>query len=238
MEQWIALASTVNTRDLGGFETRFGGRTRSGRVWRSDLPEQVSDEDHETFARVGLKHVIDLRTEREIRQRPNPLAADGRYRVQHIDLFGEVMRGLLAGSVAGDPFDLSVHYRASLERSREAYAMLFRGLDEALSDSAGPVLVHCTVGKDRTGLVAALLLLACGVRPADVIADYVLSDDRIEPLRPRLLRDGVELGLPEGAYRRLLEARPETMMRTLAELDEALLALAEPAARHLRETSR
>jgi len=82
--------------------------------------------------------------------------------------------------------------------------------------------------------MAALLLLAAGVRPADVIADYVLSDERIEPLRPSLLREGVVLGFSEAAYKHLLAARPETIMRTLAEVDEGLLALAEPAAQHLR----
>jgi len=234
MEQFIALNGTVNTRDLGGFDTRFGGRTRSGRVWRSDLPALISHHDHETFARVGLRHVLDLRTDREHQQRPNPLAADDRYTVHRIDLFAEVMRGLLSGSVVGDPFDLALHYQASFERSRDAYAAIFRTLDDVLSDEPGPVLLHCTVGKDRTGLVAALLLLAAGVRPADVIADYVLSDERIEPLRPRLLREGVALGFSEAAYTHLLAARPETMMRTLAEVDEGLLALAEPAAQHLR----
>jgi protein-tyrosine phosphatase len=233
MTSFIALTGTVNTRDLGGFMTRSGNRTRLGRIWRSDHLDRTTSADRETLAAVGVRTIVDLRTDTERRDRPNPLADDPRFHVVAVDLFGGVMEGIIGGRIPGDAFDLHTHYRASLNLASDRYEAVFTAIDDALNREPGPVIVHCTLGKDRTGMIAALLLLAAGVEPEVVVTDYAASDDAVTPLRPALLREATERGYPEAAYARLLGARMETMQRTLADIDDAILMRAARAARHL-----
>lgn len=230
----IALDGTANTRDLGGWPLPAGGTTRYGRVWRSDAFTDATPTDRERLAMHRVRTVIDLRTANERSEAPHPLADDERFEVVHVDLFGPVVAGFLRGEVRGDPFDLLTHYVASFHLARDAYAHAFDVMARALDTHDGPVIVHCTAGKDRTGLVTALLLRAAGADTATIVAEYALTHERIEPLRPRLLDDGASKGLPRDAYARMLDAHAETMAAALEALDHELAELATNAARHLR----
>ena len=152
----------------------------------------------------------------------------------HVDLFGPVLAGFMRGDVRGDPFDLGTHYLASFRLARDAYARAFEVMTRSLDAYEGPVVVHCTAGKDRTGLIAALLLRAAGADEATITAEYALTHDRIARLRPVLLDEGASKGLPRDAYVRMLDAHAETMAGALEAVDDELAALATEAARHLR----
>lgn len=229
----IDLEGTVNTRDLGGWPIRDGQVTRLGRVWRSDAFTRVTPTDRDALASHGVRTVIDLRTTAERLDEPHPLADDARFAVVHVDLFAPVLAAFMRGEVSDDPFDLATHYRASFALSRDAYAKVFESITTALDSDGGPVVVHCTAGKDRTGLVTALLLRGAGVDDAVIARDYALTAERIAPLRPRLLADGIAKGIPADLYERMLEARPETLLAVLREADEALVASAHEAASRL-----
>jgi len=229
----IDLEGTVNTRDLGGWPIQDGQVTRLGRVWRSDAFTRVTPADRDALANRGVRTVIDLRTAAERHDEPHPLEDDARFDVVHLDLFAPVLAAFMRGEVHDDPFDLATHYRASFVLARDQYAEVFRHITAALDSDDGPVVVHCTAGKDRTGLVTALLLRAAGVADAAIAQDYTLTHERIAPLRPRLLADGVAKGFPAELYGRMLEARPETLLAALREADEALVASAHEAASRL-----
>ena len=229
----IALEGTVNTRDLGGWPLQQGGFTRAGRVWRSDAFTHATARDLDTLAEHRVRTVIDMRTAAERQEEPHPLEGDTRFEVIHIDLFAPVLAAFLRGQVQGDPYDLGTHYRASFELALQGYVQVFESVARAVDGHDGPVVVHCTAGKDRTGLVTALLLHGAGVSASDVAREYALTAERITPIRERLLADGVAKGFPCASYERLLEARPETLADVLHGMDGELVAAARVAARRL-----
>ncbi|MBW6456865.1 MAG: tyrosine-protein phosphatase, partial [Trueperaceae bacterium] len=230
----VDLEGTVNTRDLGGWPLAAGGRTRAGRLWRSDAFTHATAADRDALARHGLRFVVDLRTDAERANAPSALAGDPRFEVLPVDLFAAVGGAIDRGEVAGDPFDLRTRYRASFVHARDGYRETFDRLSAALASSDGPVAFHCSAGKDRTGLVAALLLRAAGVPDAAILEDYLLTDARIVGLRPQLLADGVALGFPAQGYARLLAARAENLRDALERFDDELVGFAAPAAAALR----
>ncbi len=230
----VDLEGTVNTRDLGGWPRAGGGRTRAGRLWRSDAFTHATAADRDALAHRGLRFVVDLRTAGERAATPSPLETDPRFEVLPVDLFSAVGAAIGRGEVAGDPFDLRTRYRASFVFARDGYRAAFGRLTAALAASDGPVAFHCSAGKDRTGLIAALLLRAAGVPDEAIIEDYVLTDARIEGLRPQLLADGIALGFPADGYARMLEARAENLLDALERFDDELVGFAAPAAAALR----
>ena len=178
--------------------------------------------------------MVDLRTDAERDTAPSALATDTRFEVLPVDLFAAVGTAIDRGEVVGDPFDLRTRYRASFAFARDGYRTVFARLAEALAASDGPVAFHCSAGKDRTGLVAALLLRAAGVPDEAIVEDYVLTDARIVGLRPQLLADGIALGFPADGYARMLEARAENLLDALERFDDELVGFAAPAAAALR----
>ena len=125
--------------------------------------------------------------------------------------------------------------RSVIDYARDAYRQVFDRIEQAASWSPDPVVVHCTVGKDRTGLVTALLLRAAGVDDNVVADEYAVTDARIGALRERLRQGAALKGIPEASYARLLEARRETMLVALAAMDDELVAAAQGAAQALLE---
>jgi hypothetical protein len=164
------LQSVHNFRDLGGLATGDGRRTKSGVFFRSDSFHAASpaDIDH-LFRRVGLATVIDLRSAPEVAaDRTNPLVpASVRY--QHLPIAGGP-----GGSIEGAPsgLRLATRYMEYLDQHGPSVA----GAVKALANANGaPSVVHCRAGKDRTGVVVAVVLSTLGVAPEAIAADYALT---------------------------------------------------------------
>lgn len=167
----------VNVRDLGGMPTEDGAVTSSGSVIRSDNIRGLSDEGWRALAEHGVVRIVDLRFPEERAEDP---PGDADVEVVHVSVLGpsiaegqEYLRELDAHIDAVD--DIADHYAWSyvdfLERNRPRFGAALA----AVADADGPVVIHCMGGKDRTGLVAALLLRLAGVSLADIGADYSLS---------------------------------------------------------------
>jgi protein-tyrosine phosphatase len=174
----LAWEGCVNVRDLGGLPTEDGRRTRLGGVVRSDNVRRLTDEGWRALAEHGVQRIVDLRFPEELAEdQPRDVEID----VVHVSVLGaefdpDYVKELDAHLAANDVAD---HYAWSyvefLERYRERFGQAFA----AIADADGTVVVHCFAGKDRTGLVAAILLRLAGVDHATIGADYALTADNL-----------------------------------------------------------
>ena len=174
----LAWEGCVNVRDLGGLPTEDGRHTRLGGVVRSDNVRRLTDEGWRALAEHGVQRIVDLRFPEELAEdQPRDVEID----VVHVSVLGaefdpEYVKELDAHLAANDVAD---HYAWSyvefLERYRERFGQAFA----AIADADGTVVVHCFAGKDRTGLVAAILLRLAGVDHGTIGADYALTADNL-----------------------------------------------------------
>jgi protein-tyrosine phosphatase len=172
-----------NVRDLGGHATGDGGTTRFGAVVRSDSRAHLTDDGWEALLAYGVSRIVDLRRDDELADDP-PRTAE--VEVLHVSLMAGIERSdpawtamVVEAKAAPDALgEYVVFYDWMLERCAPA---IVRALAAVASAPPGAVVVHCVGGKDRTGLVAALLLRLCRVSVEDVDADYALTETRLRP---------------------------------------------------------
>jgi protein-tyrosine phosphatase len=179
----IDLEGSCNCRDLGGLRTVGGGRTRRGRVFRSDALATLTDADRARLAALGVRAVYDLRTEEERVRAPNRLAPDlPQHRLGFIprgnrEMFDAINAGRMS-AVEARATMCEQYARLALDHT-DSLGAFYRGL---LARDGAPALVHCASGKDRTGVGVALLLLTVGVERDEVFEDYLLSHYQRRPI--------------------------------------------------------
>ena len=165
------LSSTTNTRDLGGFPISAGRWTQRNRIWRSDAPVVFCETDEQRLKNLNITTIIDLRTDSETERRPCAYAGRPGFTYQHFPI--------TAGSVPPDTLEEVPFTYLQIAQQHEAAEAI-----HAVASSDTGVLFCCTAGKDRTGVIAALLLSACGVDRQLIIEDYAVSryynQDRLE----------------------------------------------------------
>jgi protein-tyrosine phosphatase len=184
VDRIIEFERLLNVRDLGGLRAEDGRTVRSGLLYRADALSKLNDagaEDLQRFAKLGLRTVIDLRYPWEIERNGmvpgagavdwHNLSIEHRPYDQSMDKPGQPSERFFADRYAETAFDGKVEIRAALEVIADA-------------DSA-PLVFHCKSGKDRTGIIAALILTLMGVPEAEIVADYTLT----EQARPRFLAE-------------------------------------------------
>lgn len=209
---WVEFEGIDNVRDVGGLPLRDGGRTRSGVLLRSaSLHFATAADVARLVGKFGLRLVLDLRTPREIdRDGPSPVAAAGVETVA-LTFIGESREYLPETGDDTDP--LLRNYLGYLGDHPTNVVTAVRHLAAA---DAGPALVHCAAGKDRTGTLVALVLDAVGVERPAVVADYARSAERVEAMFRRwTAAAGVEM--PDDLTPHL--PRAEVMDAVLAHLD-------------------
>ena len=167
-----------NLRDLGGYPTAEGGATRYGVFYRADSARGMTQEKTEAFRALGISTVVDLRAPEEGR---NQLAEIEGVEVLSIPLMQYQSFALIPACDS-----LAELYLQALDHARVEIATVLRALLEA----KGGALFHCSAGKDRTGMIAALLLLLCGVAREDILADYQVSNTYIQPVIAQLTAMG------------------------------------------------
>ncbi|MCC6000984.1 MAG: tyrosine-protein phosphatase [Pararhodobacter sp.] len=212
----ITLQGVHNIRDLGGYATARGTQTAWRRFLRADSPHALGEQGQARLQAEGLATVIDLRTESEIAQLPNPFAQRDGVRYAHQPLFRALAPAALAAVGNDDGADpLLAFYRSALDTRHESLREIMM-LIAASGD--GAVMFHCTAGKDRTGLVAALLLGLAEVSAEDIIADYAMTEGLIAEMVAGFLAAAERDGRDVVAYARLLAAPAPTMRNTLGHL--------------------
>ncbi|MFI5320464.1 MAG: tyrosine-protein phosphatase, partial [Myxococcota bacterium] len=229
-ERKLPLEGPRNFRDLGGYPTADGRRVRWGQVFRADSLAELSDADIAYLGRIGLARVIDLRGDFEISDRPNRLA--GRTEFAYVQL--QIGEGDLAPAEwarkfeAGEFGEIDASWLVrGYQRTLDERAERVGGVLRQLAAAPSPAVFHCTAGKDRTGIVSALLLLLLGVPREVVIGDYSLTalytGDRIPAADQWFEERGIE---PERAAH-VLSSRREAMEETLAHLDAVAVSVLE-----------
>ena len=196
-DRWIELEGLVNMRDLGGLPTRDGGHTASGRLIRSDNLQDLSDADVTRLVdELGVTDVVDLRTETEVHlEGPGPLRRVESLTHHHHSLIAEkhdddterVAEEALVlpwrdEEKRRDARFWADHYLGYLSARPDSVSAALRVVAEA----EGAAVVHCAAGKDRTGTVVAMALDVAGVPHDEIVADYVLTAERIEAIIDRL----------------------------------------------------
>lgn len=209
MRHWN-LPDTHNVRDLGGYARRAGGHTQWRRVLRGDSLHHLHETGRDALAEAGLSLVIDLRNSREVAAEPNPFSGHPAVAYANVSLF----EALAPITLAAAPFDMGERYRQALAGSGDRMIRVLQLIADA---PPGMVLFHCTAGKDRTGLVAAMLLALAEVDATDIVADYTLTAGA-GPLLERLRRRSLANGADASQVERVLASDAATMVATLEHL--------------------
>lgn len=197
------LAGSHNVRDLGGIATTDGRVLREGLVFRSDYPAFADDGTGDAVRSLGLRAVVDLR-------RGNEAAAESPSWHDHGVTY---YRHPLVG---GDKSSWFARYHSYLATRPDSVVAAVRHL---LDPDNHPVLFHCAAGKDRTGVVAAMLLSALGVSDEEIVADYVLSDEAVAPILARLNEAPLYRRMLAGSTVEEQRPHPEAMRDFLRDLD-------------------
>ncbi|MFI7122357.1 tyrosine-protein phosphatase [Amycolatopsis sp. NPDC049868] len=152
----------LNGRDVGGLLSADGRRTRYGALLRSDSHTRLTAEGIAAVRAAGIGRILDLRWARETALEPSPFADDPMYR--NAPLIAELAE---QGTTMPDA------YRTMLDDNQRQITGVFVQLSDA---PPGPLAVHCSAGRDRTGVLVALALSVAGVPPASIAADYALTE--------------------------------------------------------------
>jgi protein-tyrosine phosphatase len=165
----VSFIGATNFRDLGGYATSSGGQTRWRRVFRSDGLYKLTPDDLVAFDKLGVGVIYDLRRPDECERQPGPRVC------RQVELPSrrvfDTDPSTLRERIDGERW-LFDDYRGMLAQAGTVFGWLFSRLAER---HEGPAVFHCTGGKDRTGMVAALLLSCLGVHREAILDDYELS---------------------------------------------------------------
>ena len=171
----LDFPSLLNARDLGGYPTIDGSRTRWRSLLRSDDLAQLTLAGLEAFSSYGIETVVDLRWPEEALESPTPITRVLKHvRYEQVSLLtptAQEWRIRRADSTAKELWN-----RSMLEKVREELKEVLAVIAGA---SPGPLLFHCVAGKDRTGLIAALLLTLADVEPDAIVQDYTASTENL-----------------------------------------------------------
>lgn len=187
------LPARLNIRDLGGLPAKDGRHVRKGLLFRSSALAFFTEEELLPVRKLGLKTILDLRSESGASRRPDP-ALEGAVYYNKCAAFQNFLDDLnspaeLASLIfdedqKGNPADVLISsYSASLAFSNESFRFMF----DSLLEGNSPLLFHCSNGKDRTGVAAMLLLLALGVEEGCVKEDFLKSNESRKQEIDRLL---------------------------------------------------
>ncbi|CEQ17962.1 tyrosine-protein phosphatase [Paraclostridium sordellii] len=192
-ERIVPLKNFSNFRDLGGYETKDGRNVKWGLFYRSEDLSNLKGEDLKYFESLGIKYVLDYRSSDEVLKNPDvEVKSVKNINISGMNLGGNdnldmttYVEGILSGNkIDINPEELLKQAYKNMPLDNPAYKELFKLFKNPKNTA---ILQHCTAGKDRTGVGAALILLALNVDEETVIKDYLESNDNREGLNKKIM---------------------------------------------------
>jgi protein tyrosine/serine phosphatase len=181
----LALVGAYNFRDLGGYPTTDGRHTRWSRLYRSDTLAELTGEDLQMLREIGIASVIDLRTAKEVERTGRGVLGGEPIRYVNLSVLPEA-GGEQQAAPVNEIGDVAERYLSYLEVGKSAFVESFAVMSDAESY---PLVFHCHAGKDRTGVLSALVLGCLGVERSAIVDDYALTATRLDLILGRLRRD-------------------------------------------------
>lgn len=161
------LNSMGNMRDIGGYAIG-NKKVKCGKLIRSNLPDKMTEQDISVLKNMGIRTVIDLRTKEEIEKTSSVFEKNPVFKLLHYKING-------GGKIPTKANDVPILYMQMLE-GKESIYKIFK---EIAKENHG-IIYFCNAGKDRTGVITALILMTLGVKKEDIILDYTLSQEYLE----------------------------------------------------------
>jgi protein-tyrosine phosphatase len=220
----IAFQGTANTRDLGGYTTSDGRAVRWGAIYRSDALASLTDADMATLASLNLRTAVDFRGPEEIAKAgPNRLAPGTRgLDIPLLDEGGNALAAALTAALHsgdsatleemlgdGKAVQINVDSYRRMATSKDAQAGFAAVLRRLAGGADTPLLYNCTAGKDRTGLMSAVILTVLGVPRDTVIKDFLLSNDYLAASHQQTYDYLASKGIDTALIRPLMEQRAQ-----------------------------
>ena len=217
LERRIEFEGSFNFRDLGGFTTNDGRQTRWGQLYRADSVHLLTETDAQrAHDELGIQTLIDLRGETEISFTGTGLLHERGLVRHHFPLSSKVDSATSAMASGDRSPDAMVAH--DLEILETASDLVVSAVEEIAGDDAMPAVFFCAAGKDRTGVLSAVVLGAVDVRDEDIVEDYVLTGETVDqvigrfassPHAPAIYRDN-----PPSYF----APYPESMQRVIDEV--------------------
>lgn len=204
--RFVPLTGGVNFRDAGGYVTAAGRRVRRGKIFRAGNLAHLTSDDLAYLEMVGVRWICDLRTEREVSIAPDKVPSGARY--QNLPAYqkastSEWLSTLFFRRAELDEVMAEGYVRLATQRATTFGLALTQLADPQFL----PVIFHCMAGKDRTGIVVALLLHVLGVPDETIFADYTLSNadfDRIVEVTQHDIKRMASVGITENEMRPIM----------------------------------
>lgn len=211
-----------NFRDFGGYQAQNGLHVKRGMLYRSGSLAGATESDIVRLEELGIRTVCDLRTPREQARHPDPMLPGGRVAYHHVPMKArqhdesgrlEQLLSLLFGRAR------TLRYEHVLNGIYQEYVKEFKAelgtvVDLTAQDGSLPILIHCTAGKDRTGLACGIILCALSVPYEAIVGDYLLSNELLHDFRDEMLNRlkwAWLLGVSPERFRPLFGVRREYM---------------------------
>jgi protein-tyrosine phosphatase len=210
----LAWEGLLNARDLGGYRTADGRETRWGAIVRSDNLTPLTAAGRAALLVYGVRSIVDLRRPEEAREHPNPFAEPGSHGLEYLNVPFE---DPAVYAFTEEPESLTVVYQLMLDYYRSRIADVMTSVADA---PPGGVLVHCMGGKDRTGLVSALLLDLARVDRETIAADYAVTQDYLRERDDEWVRTGPGERAERERLVAKFSAKAEVMWAVLAQIDD------------------
>jgi protein-tyrosine phosphatase len=219
LERSVALTGVFNFRDLGGYTAQDGRTVRWRTLFRADGLDRLTPDDVEVLRPYGLRTVVDLRMAHELEEKGRFPVHNYPVTFHHLSVMDKTWdrEAALREEMPAADF-LHARYTEMLGEAGPRYADALRLL---AAPDAVPAVFHCAAGKDRTGLLAMLVLGALGVGHDDIVADYAMTSATMDAFRANAVRDPLVAAALANTPVIFFAADPAAMARVLTDLEDA-----------------